>query len=100
MKKVQKPKKPLIFYYIIAIIVILLLNSVIFPKFMKQSVKTVDYGTFLMMVDKKEVKRFRLRMTAFILQIRKKSLIIMRPQHLMILIWSTGCMIRAVPLAG
>ena len=60
MKKVQKPKKPLIFYYIIAIIVILLLNSVIFPKFMKQSVKTVDYGTFLMMVDKKEVKKVQI----------------------------------------
>lgn len=60
MKKVQKPRKPLIFYYIIAIIVILLLNSVIFPKFMKQSVKTVDYGTFLTMVDKKEVKKVQI----------------------------------------
>lgn len=60
MKKVQKPKKPLIFYYIIAVVVIILLNSMIFPRFMKQSVTAVDYGTFLTMVDKKEVEKVQI----------------------------------------
>ncbi len=60
MKKVQKPRKPLIFYYAIAVIVLLLLNSVIFPRFLKQPVKAVDYGTFLTMVDQKEVKKVQI----------------------------------------
>ena len=33
MKKVQKPKKPLIIYYLIALLVIILLNAFVFPMF-------------------------------------------------------------------
>ncbi|MDR4947603.1 ATP-dependent zinc metalloprotease FtsH [Neobacillus cucumis] len=55
MKKVKPPKKPLIFYYGITIVIILLLNSFIFPFFTNYSVKEVDYGTFLTMVDKGNV---------------------------------------------
>ncbi|MEH7097352.1 ATP-dependent zinc metalloprotease FtsH [Neobacillus vireti] len=57
MKRVKPPKKPLIFYYGIIIVIILLLNSFIFPAITNHSVKEVDYGTFLTMVDKGQVKQ-------------------------------------------
>nr|WP_296100900.1 ATP-dependent zinc metalloprotease FtsH [uncultured Mediterraneibacter sp.] len=61
MKKVEKPKKPLIFYYLIALIVLVLLNTFLFPNIMgKNKVKEVDYGTFLTMVEKKEVSKVEL----------------------------------------
>ena len=60
MKQVQKPKKPLIIYYLIALLVIILLNAFVFPVFMGTSVKEVDYGTFLTMVENKEVSRVQL----------------------------------------
>ena len=55
MKEVKKPKKPLIFYYLIVMLVMMLLNSLLFPKLMRQQVENVDYGTFLGMVDEKQV---------------------------------------------
>ena len=58
MKKVEKPKKPLIFYYLIALVILILLNTFLFPNLHK--VKDVDYGTFLTMVDKKEVSKVEL----------------------------------------
>ena len=61
MKKVEKPKKPLIFYYLIALIVLVLLNTFLFPNILgKNKVKEVDYGTFLTMVEKKEVSKVEL----------------------------------------
>ena len=61
MKKVEKPKKPLIFYYLIALVILILLNTFLFPDLMNHhKVKDVDYGTFLTMVDKKEVSKVEL----------------------------------------
>ena len=61
MKKVEKPKKPLIFYYLIALVILILLNTLLFSNLMNHhKVKDVDYGTFLTMVDKKEVSKVEL----------------------------------------
>ena len=61
MKKVEKPKKPLIFYYLIALIILVLLNTFLFPNILgKNKVKEVDYGTFLTMVEGKEVLKVEL----------------------------------------
>ena len=61
MKKVEKPKKPLIFYYLIALIILVLLNKFLFPNILgKNKVKEVDYGTFLTMVEGKEVSKVEL----------------------------------------
>ena len=61
MKKVEKPKKPLIFYYLIALIILVLLNTFLFPNTLgKNKVKEVDYGTFLTMVEGKEVSKVEL----------------------------------------
>ncbi|MBO5291898.1 MAG: ATP-dependent zinc metalloprotease FtsH [Lachnospiraceae bacterium] len=55
MKEVKQPKKPLIFYYLIVLLVIFLLNGLLFPRLMKQQIETVDYGTFLSMLDEGKV---------------------------------------------
>ena len=61
MKKVEKPKKPLIFYYLIALIILVLLNTFLFPNILgKNKVKEVDYGTFLTMAEGKEVSKVEL----------------------------------------
>lgn len=61
MKKVEKPKKPLIFYYLIALIILVFLNTFLFPNILgKNKVKEVDYGTFLTMVEGKEVSKVEL----------------------------------------
>ena len=60
MKQVQKPKRPLILYYLIVIGVLILLNAFVFPSFMSSNVNQVDYGTFLTMVEEKEVSKVQL----------------------------------------
>lgn len=55
MQQVKKPKKPLIFYYILVLLVMIVLNTVIVPGFLKHQIKEVDYGTFLTMLDEKQV---------------------------------------------
>ena len=57
----RNPQKPLIFYYLIALVILILLNTFLFPNLMNHhKVKDVDYGTFLTMVDKKEVSKVEL----------------------------------------
>ncbi len=60
MKKVEKPKKPLIIYYLIAAVVLILLNMFVFPMFTGNHIQEVDYGTFLTMVENKEVSKVQL----------------------------------------
>ena len=55
MKKVEQPKKPLIFYYLIAMVVLILLNTLLFPRMLQPEIIDVDYGTFLTMLKNKEV---------------------------------------------
>ncbi len=55
MQQVKKPKKPLIFYYCMALAIIVLLNTLIFPRFIRNQIKEVDYGTFLTMLEEKKV---------------------------------------------
>lgn len=39
MKKVEKPKKPLIFYYLIALIILVLLNTFLFPNILGKNIR-------------------------------------------------------------
>ena len=60
MKQVQKPRKPLIIYYLIAFIALILLNWLVFPMFTGSNVKEVDYGTFLTMIEERQVSKVQL----------------------------------------
>ena len=74
MKKVEKPKKPLIFYYLIALIILVLLNTFLFPNILgKNKVKEVDYGTFLTMVEGKEVSKVEEENAGFRALMNKKE---------------------------
>lgn len=55
MQQVKKPKKPLIFYYVLVLLVMFVLNTFVVPGYLKHQIKEVDYGTFLTMLDDKEV---------------------------------------------
>ena len=60
MKQVQKPKKPLIVYYLIVLAVLLVFNFFIFPMMTRNHIEEVDYGTFLNMVEEKQVSKVQL----------------------------------------
>ena len=55
MKEVKSPKKPLLYYYAIALLVIVLFNLIVSPLLMKQQVEEVDYGTFMRMIEEKNI---------------------------------------------
>ena len=57
MQKVQKPKRSMMFYYLIALLVLIGMNLFVFPKIMESNIEVVDYGTFLTMLDEKQVTR-------------------------------------------
>lgn len=55
MKEVQSPKKPLIYYYCIVMLIILLFNALVTPMLYQKQVVEVDYGTFMDMIDEKDI---------------------------------------------
>ena len=55
MNEVKRPKKPLIFYYGIVLLIVFLFNFLAMPWIASQQVKEVDYGTFMSMIDEKNI---------------------------------------------
>ena len=55
MKEVKSPKKPLIYYYATVLIVLLLFNLIITPMLREAQVTEVDYGTFMRMIEEKDI---------------------------------------------
>ena len=55
MKEVKTPKKPLAYYYGIVLIVLIVFNLVVAPILMEHQVKETDYGTFMSMIEKKNI---------------------------------------------
>lgn len=55
MKEVKSPKKPLVFYYGIVLLVLLLFNLIVSPFLAELKVKEVDYGTFMSMIEEKNI---------------------------------------------
>ena len=55
MKEVKSPKKPLLYYYGIALLVILVFNLFVTPLLTRNQVTEVDYGTFMDMIDEKNI---------------------------------------------
>ncbi len=60
MKEIKSPKKPLIFYYLVIIAVILLFNLIFTPMLMRNQVEEVDYGTFMTMIDEKNIGKVQI----------------------------------------
>ena len=55
MKEVKTPKKPLIYYYGIVLFILLVFNLLVTPLLMQSQVQEVDYGTFMRMIEEKNI---------------------------------------------
>ena len=60
MKEVKSPKKPLLYYYLIIISVILLFNLIFAPMLAKEQIEDVDYGTFMTMINDKNIGKVQI----------------------------------------
>lgn len=56
MNEIKKPRKSLMFYYLIGMAIIFVLNLLIMPSLRERSIKEVDYGTFIEMTEKNQIK--------------------------------------------
>ena len=54
MKEVKSPKRPLIYYYAITLVILILFNFLVLP-LLGDNVKEVDYGTFMTMIEEKNI---------------------------------------------
>ena len=61
MEQVKRPKKPLMFEYRIVLIILILFNIIAMPYIKEKQIKDVDYGTFISMTEKKEIKKVELQ---------------------------------------
>ena len=55
MQELKSPKRPLFFYYIFVLFAILCINFLLLPALEQRQVKEVDYGTFMTMIDEKQI---------------------------------------------
>ncbi len=55
MKEVKRPNKPVWIFYAVIFLVLLVFNTVIMPAIAKANITEVDYGTFLKMLDEKQI---------------------------------------------
>ena len=55
MKEVKSPKKPLIYYYGIVLLILMVFNLLITPLLAQSKVVEVDYGTFMDMIEEKNI---------------------------------------------
>ena len=76
MKEVKTPKKPLAYYYGIVLIVLIVFNLVVTPILMEHQVKETDYGTFMSMIEKKNIGEVEVKTIRSSLQIKIKKIFI------------------------
>ncbi len=61
MNEVRQPKRPLFVYYLIVLAAVLVFNLVIGPAISQRAVREVDYGTFLSMIEEKNVGKVQVQ---------------------------------------
>ena len=57
MKEVKSPKKPLIYYYVLVLAILFLFNMIVPTFLMAPQIETVDYGTFMDMIEEQDIDR-------------------------------------------
>lgn len=65
---IQKPKRPLMFYYSIVLLIMFVFNLLVMPYMMKQQITTIEYSTFLTMVDEGKISTVILEDTRIYLE--------------------------------
>lgn len=61
MKKIEKPRRGLLYYYGIILIVLLLFNFIIMPYFQKSQVKEVGYSKFMTMTENENIGKVEIQ---------------------------------------
>lgn len=75
MKEVRSPKKPLAFYYLIILAALLLFNMFVMPSIAGKQAKEVDYGTFMSMIEKKNIGDVEIKDSEIVFTDKKESTI-------------------------
>ena len=57
MKEVKSPKKPLIYYYVLVLAILFLFNMIVPTFLMAPQIESVDYGTFMDMIEEQDIGR-------------------------------------------
>ena len=73
MKELKSPKKPLIYYYGIALLVIFLFNILVMPLIAQEKVKEVDYGTFMSMIEQKNIGKVEVQDSQIVFTDKKET---------------------------
>ena len=73
MKEVKSPKKPLIFYYGIVLLIVLLFNMLVVPLLSQPQVNEVGYGTFMDMIDEKDIGAVEIEGTRIVFTNKDKT---------------------------
>ena len=55
MKEVKSPKKPMIYYYVLVLAILFLFNMIVPSFLMRPQIDSVDYGTFMDMIDDQDI---------------------------------------------
>ncbi len=66
MEKRKKPNRGIVIFYLAAAALIIVFNLLWFPRTMNHEVKDVSYGTFMTMIDKKEISQAQIGEAAII----------------------------------
>jgi cell division protease FtsH len=61
MKKLNKPRKPIMYYYMIAMAIVILLNSFVFPRMNQSQIEPIDYGMFLQKLESGEIDKVEIK---------------------------------------
>lgn len=75
MNEVKKPKKPLIYYYAVVVFVLILFNSIALPWIAQRSIREVDYGTFMEMIETQEIGQVQVQENQIIFTDKDNSVI-------------------------
>lgn len=60
MNEIKKPKRPMILFYIIMLCLLLMFNMFILPQVGQETVKEVDYGTFMTMTEQGKIGKVQI----------------------------------------
>jgi cell division protease FtsH len=55
MNEVKNPKRPVYYFYIVMAILVILFNFMVMPWILQRQIVETDYGTFLSMIDNREI---------------------------------------------
>lgn len=73
MKKVETPKRPMIFYYVLVAVLIIVFNALVAPMFNQRQTKTVNYNTFITMTKNKNVGDVEVKDSTIVFSNKAKS---------------------------